>query len=64
MIDVILWVMLIVTFLGVLVCGFLFFTLLRAVTRLMEKVDEIEDVLVLKQNRPQPPPNVVPLETM
>jgi hypothetical protein len=64
MIDVILWFMVIVSFLGLLVCGLLFFTVLRALLKLMERLEEIEEDLLHKQNRPQPPPNVVPLERM
>lgn len=64
MTDVILWFMVIVSFIGMLLGVFLFFTTLRAVMRLMERVEELESDLSLKQNRPQPPPNIVPLERM
>jgi hypothetical protein len=31
---------------------------------LMERLEEIEEDLLHKQNRPQPPPNVVPLKNV
>jgi hypothetical protein len=68
MIDFILWFMLIVSFLGTLLGGFLLFAVLRAVARMVEKIEEVEDDIILlvqrKADRPQPPPNQVPLERM
>lgn len=64
MIDVLMWCILIFSFVGVLVFGFLVITVFRATMRIMEKLEYVEDKLSLKQDRPQPPPNVIPLERM
>lgn len=68
MIEVVMWFMLIFSFVGVLVFGFLTVTALRAVTKMMDRLEELEEDLMVfnqrKQDRPQPPPNVVPLERM
>lgn len=64
MIDVIMWLMILFSFGGTLVSLFLSFTLLRAFMRLMDRVDTTDDVLTTKVDRPQPPPNTIPLEKM
>lgn len=64
MIEFLLWAMVSFSCLGVVVLAILFITVLLAMPKMMDRLQNVEQVLTIKQDRPMPPPNIVPLERM
>jgi hypothetical protein len=61
MIDLLMWFMIIVSFLWTIVGSLMLLTILKAVFRIMDRIEEVEDS---KVSKPLPPPTSVPLEKM